>query len=129
MKFYINLFVSSAIIFFMVNLASWAGYLFLHPFFFQILLFMYVLSSVSYLLVGLTAKYKSDSVMNAFMVTILLKLLFSGLFVFWYLYNFSENEISFVVTFFCIYIFFTVFEIFSLLSVLNSTTNDNKETN
>jgi hypothetical protein len=121
MKFYINLFIATALLFFSLHVASWMGYVFLHPYFLHVVIFMFVLSAVSYMLVSLATKFNPESVMNAFMVTILIKLLFSAGFVFWYLYSFSENEISFVATFFGLYLFYSIFEIIGVLVLVKNS--------
>jgi hypothetical protein len=121
MKFYINLFIATALLFFSLHVASWMGYVFLHPYFLHVVIFMFVLSAVSYMLVSLATKFNPESVMNAFMVTILIKLLFSAGFVFWYLYSFSENEISFVATFFGLYLFYSIFELIGVLVLVKNS--------
>lgn len=96
---------------------------FIHPFFMSMVLVTAIMSSVAYILVNLAITHKPDSVMAAFMISILLRLMFSGIFAFWYLYFYSENEVSFVTQFFILYIVFSAFEIYHLLAVIKKGAN------
>ena len=103
-----------------------------HPHTIFILLYHFLLTIASYGLVIQGSKKGGLDAVNYMMGNSALRLLVSGGVLLAYFYFVKENLISFTITFFVAYLFYTVFEINTLLSKLrqiSAISDENNEKN
>lgn len=88
--------------------------------FWVILGFVAGLTFIAYVVAYLGIKNKPETGIAAIMVSITIKLLFSMAFVLVYRHITDGFNVVFILNFFCLYLFFSVFEIYCLLRNLRT---------
>ena len=73
-------------------------------------------------------KGSDQGIINVFLATTVFRMLFSIIFITLKFFNGLENEVLWIVDFFVVYLFYLVFEIYSIISNLRAISNEG-ETN
>lgn len=108
----ILLYILILIVFFLADYFGLVGYL--HPMKYIMLVFFGAVAYLFHVLLKQGMRDKGDKFIQFYLSTVLIRFVASGVFVAVVLYNKVEDVKLFVVNFFVLYLFFTLFEIFGL---------------
>lgn len=104
----------------LIGLAGWTLMTFLpensiSPAFFYVLLLFYLVTAAMHMVLLRITQMNPRRFVSYFMLATFIKLIIYFLAVLVYVFNFREHVLSFIVTFFVLYVFFTVFEVVFLM--------------